>query len=156
MQTARIRFNPDFANRPFYAENSDLNFVHSLFVINLNTISFALLIVNALENLLVEPITLSLNRAKSRFRLVVGDQEVEQNICEFLLTFSFLQSKDVEEYLLNPSSEYDQVRVPLSGRGRTITLPLCDFIHLRAAYAREMFELKLEDLLLRQGVMPPR
>lgn len=83
---------------------------------------------------------------------MAGNQEFEQNICDFLLTFGFLQGKDVEEYLLNTANEFDQVSIPLSGRGCSITLSLADFIHLRAAYAREMFELKLEDMLLRQGV----
>ena len=109
-----------------------------------------------MENLLIDQFTLSLNRSRGRYTLVLNEQQFEQNICEFLLTFSFLQSRDVETYLLNTASEYDQVRVPLSGNGKNVTLPLSDFIRLRAVYANEMFELKLEDLLLRQGVTLPR
>ncbi len=105
-----------------------------------------------MESILIEPITLSLNRSRGRFKLAVGHQDFEQNICEFLLTYNFLLSKDVEEYLLNPASEYDQVRIPLCGRGSSITLSLTDFISLRAVYSKEMFELKLEDMLIRQGV----
>ena len=105
-----------------------------------------------MENLLVDQFTLSLNRSRGRYTLAMNEIRFEQNICEFLLTFSFLQSKDIEAYLMNTASEYDQVRVPLSGCGKNTILPLSDFIRLREVYANEMFELKLEDLLLRQGV----
>lgn len=106
----------------------------------------------SLKAQLSDIITLTLNRTAGRFRLVVGDQVFEQTTCEFLLTFAFMQGKNMEEYLMNPASEYDSLRVPLSGCGSNITLELSDFIRLRTLYSQKMFELKLEDMLIRQGV----
>ena len=58
----------------------------------------------------------------------------------------------MEEYMANLAHEYDQVRVPISGCGKSVTLPLSDFARLRFLYGQRMFELKLEDLLIRQGI----
>ena len=58
----------------------------------------------------------------------------------------------MDEYMSNLASEYDQVRVPLSGCGKSVTLLLSDFARLRSLYSQRMFELKLEDLLMRQGI----
>lgn len=58
----------------------------------------------------------------------------------------------MDEYMTNLASEYDQVRVPLSGCGRSVTLSLADFTRLRSLYGQSMFELKLQDLLMRQGI----
>ena len=58
----------------------------------------------------------------------------------------------MDEYMDNLSSEYDYVRVPLSGCGQSVTLPLSDFARLRSLYSQRMFELKLEDLLMRNGI----
>jgi hypothetical protein len=65
-----------------------------------------------------------------------------------------MQGKNIEEYLNNLTPEYDNVRVPLSGSGRAVTLGLSDFARLRSLYSQRMFELKLEDLLVRQGISP--
>lgn len=69
-----------------------------------------------------------------------------------MLTFASMQGKDMEEYMTNLSSEYDRVRVPLSGCGKSVTLLLPDFARLRSLYGQRMFELKLQDLLMRQGI----
>jgi hypothetical protein len=42
--------------------------------------------------------------------------------------------------------------VPLSGCGKSITLLLSDFAKLRTLYGQQMFDLKLEDLLMRRGI----
>lgn len=63
-----------------------------------------------------------------------------------------MQGKDMDEYMSNLANEYDQVRVPLSGCGKSITLLLSDFAKLRSLYGQQMYELKLEDLLMRQGI----
>jgi hypothetical protein len=101
---------------------------------------------------LIEKYTLTLNRRKGRYILTIGGDVVEQNICEFLHTFSFLAGKDLEEYLLSTDSQYDTIRIPLSGCGKVITLDLAEFIAFREVYQQEMFRIKLEDLLLRQGI----
>ena len=107
-----------------------------------------------LESQLTETLLLTLTRSAGRFNVVVGDQEFKQTTCEFLLTFASMQGKNMEEYLNNLTSEYDQVRVPLSGCGKSVTLMLADFARLRTLYGQRMFELKLEDLLMRQGISP--
>ena len=107
---------------------------------------------SALEIQLTVATVLSLKRSSGRFNLVVGDQAFTQTTCEFLLTFSCMQGKDMDEYMTNLSSEYDNVRVPLSGCGICVTLSLSDFARLRSLYCQRMFELKLEDLLMRCGV----
>lgn len=82
----------------------------------------------------------------------VGDVSVEQNVCEFLHTVSFLVGHDIEQHLMSTDSKYDMVRLPLTNSGKVVTLDLSDFIRVREAYSRQMFLLKLEDMLLRKGV----
>jgi hypothetical protein len=108
-----------------------------------------------MKQLLIKDIGLSFNRKKSRFILDCGEDHIEQNVCEFLHTMSFLVGKDIEEYLLSTDSQYDTVRVPLTNSGKTITLDLKEFVSLREAYGRQMFLLKLEDLLMRKGIQLP-
>jgi len=105
-----------------------------------------------LKSLITETITLELSRTGSRFELVVGEQTFKQTTCEFMLTFSSMQGKDMDEYMSNLDNEYDRVRVPISGCGTCVTLMLSDFARLRSLYGQRMFELKLEDLLMRQGI----
>ncbi len=107
-----------------------------------------------MEKLAVASVELSLNRGKGRYTLTVGETTFEQNVCEFLLTFSFLNRKNVEELLMSTDSCYDEVRVPLTGCGKCVTLELGQFVSFREVYAQEMFRLKLEDMLLRRGVTP--
>lgn len=106
----------------------------------------------ALENQVTDTLLLTLARTGSRFALVVGEKTFQQNICEFMLTFSSMQGKNMDEYLNNLATEFDQVRVPLSGCGRSVTLSLSDFARLRSLYGQQMFDLKLEDMLMRQGI----
>jgi hypothetical protein len=82
-------------------------------------------------------------------------QIIQQNVCEFLLTSSFLVEQDVEHYLLNTDAAYDTVKIPLTTAGKTITLELADFIQLRELYGRQLYLLKLEDLLLHRGIRLP-
>jgi len=105
-----------------------------------------------LEHQTTDILLLSLSRSGGRFELVVGEQVFKQTTCEFMLTFSSMQGKNMEEYMSNLAHEYDRVRVPLSGCGRSVTLPLSDFARLRSLYGQRMFDLKLEDLLMRQGI----
>jgi hypothetical protein len=109
-----------------------------------------------LEQLLVKDITLKHDTKKGRFTLTFNGHTFQQNVCEFLQTFSFLVGKDIEEYLLNTDSRYDTVRIPLTGSGQCVTLSLADFITFREAYSRQMFLLKLEDMLLRQRIRMSR
>ena len=95
---------------------------------------------------------LALSRSGGRFELVVGEQRFKQTTCEFMLTFSYMQGKNMDEYMVNLTNDYDQVRVPLSGCGKSVTLRLSDFARLRSLYGQRMFDLKLEDLLMRQGI----
>ena len=110
--------------------------------------------IHLLESQLTDTLALRLTRTAGRFSLVIGEQEFKQNTCEFLLTFASMQGKNMEEYLNNLTSEYDHVRVPLSGCGKCVTLILSDFARLRTLYSQRMFELKLEDLLVRHGITP--
>ncbi|HEY0741858.1 MAG TPA: hypothetical protein VGD40_10360 [Chryseosolibacter sp.] len=108
-----------------------------------------------MEELLLEDVSLSLDKRKGRFLLNLGNQEViEQTVCEFLQTMSFLVGKNIEEHLLSTDSVYDTVRIPLTSCGRTTTLDLHQFIRFRKAYGHQMYLLKLEDLLMRKGIKP--
>lgn len=105
-----------------------------------------------LENHVIDTLALTLSRAGGRFELVVGEKTFQQNTCEFLLTYWSMQGKDMDEYMNNLTNEFDQVRVPLSGCGSAVILPLSDFARLRSLYGQRMFDLKLEDMLMRQGI----
>ena len=105
-----------------------------------------------MESKITDTLVLTLSRSGGRFELVVGEQKFRQTTCEFMLTFSCMQGKNMDEYMSNLANEYDQVRVPLSGCGKSVTLLLSDFARLRSLYSQRMFELKLEDLLMRQGI----
>ncbi|HKZ37041.1 MAG TPA: hypothetical protein VJ184_05295 [Chryseolinea sp.] len=105
-----------------------------------------------MKSQITETLTLELTRSGGRFELVLGEQKFKQTTCEFMLTFSSMQGKNMDEYMTNLANEYDRVRVPISGCGKSVTLLLSDFARLRSLYGQRMFELKLEDLLMRQGI----
>jgi len=105
-----------------------------------------------LESLITQTIPLSLKHTGNSFVLVVGDRIVKQSTCEFLLTFSSMVATDIEAHLANLSNDYDEVHVPLSSRGDNIVLSLADFARLRSLYGQMMYELKLQDLLLRNCI----
>ena len=58
----------------------------------------------------------------------------------------------MEEYLLSTDSNFDTVKIPLTTTGKVITVELTDFIRLREIYGAQMYQLKLEDLLLHRGI----
>jgi hypothetical protein len=105
-----------------------------------------------MEAVVARPVALNFDRKSGRFLLDLNGEFVRQNVCEFLHTLSFLVVQDVEQFLLSTDSRYDTVRVPLTSAGTTATLTLREFIALREAYGKQMFLLKLEDLLLRKGI----
>jgi len=105
-----------------------------------------------MEQLLEKEITLAFSRKRGKFQLSVHGERVDQNVCEFLQTMSYLVGKNVEEHLMNPSDEFDHIRIPLTCTGKVVTLELADFIRFRELYNRQMFLLKLEDLLNRKGI----
>jgi hypothetical protein len=106
-----------------------------------------------MNQLLATHIGLSFDRKRGKFILNVDGKEIPQNVCEFLQTISFLVGKDVEEHILNPDSAYDYVRVPVNAAGLVLTLELKQFISIREAYGQQLFLLKLEDLLMRKGIL---
>ncbi len=108
----------------------------------------------SLESLITQIIPLSITHSGNSFLLVVGGQTIKQTTCEFLLTFSSMVGTDIEGYISNLSKEYDEVRVPLSTRGDAVVLSLADFARLRDLYGQMMFELKLQDLLVRNSIRP--
>jgi len=103
-----------------------------------------------------ETLPLALSLSKGRFEVTVGEQTYRQTMCEFMLTFASMQGKNMDEYVSNLASDYDYVSVPLSGSGRCVRLALSDFARLRSLYMQRMFDIKLEDLLLRQGIIATR
>jgi hypothetical protein len=105
-----------------------------------------------LESLLTQIIPLSITHSGNSFMLVVGEQTIKQSTCEFLLTFSSMVGTDIEAYISNLSHEYDEVRVPLSARGDAVVLTLADFARMRSLYGQMMYELKLQDLLVRNSI----
>jgi hypothetical protein len=107
-----------------------------------------------MENLLLEEISIAFSKRQGRFVVNHAGKVVQQTVCEFLHTMSFLVGKDLEEHLLNTDNQYDTIRIPLSNRGDNVTLDLHQFIRFRNAYAQQMFLLKLEDLLMRKGIKP--
>jgi hypothetical protein len=109
-----------------------------------------------MQQQLTREISLSFNRKSGQFTLMWGSESIAQNVCEFLHTTSFLVGKDIEEYLLNTDTHYDTIRIPLTLSGKVITLELVEFVRFREIYGRQMFLLKLEDLLLRKGIQTPR
>lgn len=106
----------------------------------------------SLESPITQTIPLTLSHTGNSFLLTVGGQAVKQTTCEFLLTFSSMVATDIEAYLSNLSSACDEVRLPLSSRGDIIILSLADFARLRSLYGQMMYELKLQDLLLRSAI----
>jgi hypothetical protein len=102
--------------------------------------------------ILAPHIGLSFNRQHGKFMLTIDERQIQQNVCEFLQTISFLVGKDVEEHILNPDSAFDHVRLPVTAAGLVLTLELKQFIAVREAYRHQLFLLKLEDLLMRKGV----
>jgi len=107
-----------------------------------------------LEHLLTQVLPLSLTHAGNSFILVIGDQSIQQSTCEFLLTYSSMVGTDIEAYLEDLSNACDKVNVPLSGRGNAVVLGLRDFARLRTLYGQMMYELKLQDLLIRNSIFP--
>lgn len=105
-----------------------------------------------MEQIIQKQNSLFFDKKSSKFTLTVQEQRVQQNVCEFLLTSSFLVGQDVEEYLLNTDSRYDTVKIPLTMAGKSVTVGLADFISLKEAYQHQMYLLKLEDLLLHRGI----
>ena len=104
------------------------------------------------QQVLTRKIALTFSRKKGKFSLHYGDHSVEQNVCEFLQTMSFLVGKDIEEHQLNNDMQYDTVRIPLTNSGKTLTLNLIEFIRFREAYGYQMFLLKLEDVLMHKRI----
>jgi hypothetical protein len=105
-----------------------------------------------LEQLVSLKISLNFQKTKGKFTLCVGDQTYQQNVCEFLVTNSFLVGKDVEQYLFNTDSTYDTVKIPLTSTGKCVTLNLVEFIRFKEMYHQQMYLLKLEDMLTHRGV----
>ncbi len=99
--------------------------------------------------------SITLDRKAGRYLVNFNGQVFEQRVCEFLYTFSILKASDIEKHLLNISSEYDTIKVPLSICGKSLILSLEDFLILRESYMNEMYLLKLEDMLLRNGIVFP-
>jgi hypothetical protein len=127
--------------------------LHYFFIINLNKFYlYDRKSQQALEQLLKQQITLDFDRKRSKFTLVFGDHTIQQNVCEFLLTSSFLVGQNVEEFIMSTDSCFDRVRIPMTTAGKSITLELTDFIRLRDIYGAQMYQLKLEDLLLHRGI----
>lgn len=109
-----------------------------------------------MEQVILNDIALKYDRKKGRFSLSINELQVNQNVCEFLLTIGFLIGKDVEALLMSTDSANDSVRIPLTGAGKTVTLDLPQFIRFREAYSRQLFLLRLEDMLLHKGVCLPK
>ena len=61
---------------------------------------------------------------------------------------------NIEAYLENLSNDCDKVSVPLSGKGGAVVVSLRDFARLRILYGQMMYELKLQDLLIRSSIFP--
>jgi len=108
----------------------------------------------SLERLLTQVLPLSLTHAGNSFTLVVGDEAIQQSTCEFMLTYSSMVGTDIEAYIANLSNACDRVTVPLSGMGRAVVVSLGDFARLRTLYGQMMYELKLQDLLIRSSIFP--
>jgi hypothetical protein len=105
-----------------------------------------------MNQLLTTQIGLSFDRQRGKFILTINEKQIQQNVCEFLQTISFLVGKDVEEHIMNPDSTYDHVRLPVTAAGMVLTLELKQFINVREVYRHQLFLLKLEDMLMRKGV----
>jgi hypothetical protein len=131
--------------------NGRLKKENSLSKINLNKL-YLYAVITPLEQVLKQHISLEFDKKKSKFTLSLGGQLIHQNVCEFLLTSSFLVGQDVEAFLLDVDSRFDTVRIPFTTAGKNITVDLTDFIRLREMYGAQMYLLKLEDLLLHRGI----
>lgn len=105
-----------------------------------------------MKQAVVSQFALSFEKKKGKFTLSTGENTYQQNVCEFLLTNSYLAGKDVEEYLFSIESEFDNVRIPLTSTGKSITLSLVEFIRLKELYHQQMYMLKLEDVLAHRGI----
>jgi hypothetical protein len=108
-----------------------------------------------LEKLTATQFSLIFDRKRGRYTLYCNDQKLEQNVCEFLLTISYLAGKNIEEHLLNTDNHYDTVRIPMTSSGKTLTLNLADYLALRNVYSQEMFLLRLDDILTTNSIGTP-
>ena len=61
---------------------------------------------------------------------------------------------DIEAYIADLCNDCDSVNVPLSGNGSAVVVGLRDFARLRTLYGQMMYELKLQDLLIRSSIFP--
>lgn len=81
------------------------------------------------------------------------DGEVyEQRLCEFVHTYNFLLKNKPETFLMDISSEFDTIVLPLSSYGETLTLSIIGFLRFRELYLQEMYSLRLDDLLYRSRI----
>ena len=99
------------------------------------------------ELLVASDYRISYNCKTGRYSVLFQSYSYEQRLCEFLSTFKFLKTIDLEYYLLNIGSQYDSVTVPLSLSGMTLVLPLDEYVIFREMYMEELFRLKLENML---------
>lgn len=99
------------------------------------------------ELLVASDYRISYNGKTGRYSVTFQTYSYEQRLCEFINTFNFLKTIDLEYYLLNISTEYDTVTVPLSLAGMTLVLPLDEYVTFREMHMEELFRLKLENML---------
>jgi len=95
--------------------------------------------------------SISFNPARGRYTVIFAGNTIEQRVCEFLYTYSFVAHQNPEE-LLSVDNSYDYLNIPLTCTGDVLTVTNVDFFALRELYLDEMFRLKMEDLLMRSGI----
>ena len=91
-------------------------------------------------------------REKGCYAVNFDGEVYEQRLCEFVHTYNFLLKNKPETFLMNISSEFDTVTLPLSSHGDTLVLSIIGFLRFRELYMQEMYHLKLDDLLYRSRI----
>ena len=84
---------------------------------------------------------ISYNYKTGRYSVSFQSYSYEQRLCEFISTFNFLKTIDLEYYLLNIGNKYDSITVPLSLSGMALILPLGEYVIFREMYMEELFRL---------------
>ena len=95
--------------------------------------------------------TLEFDRKSGLFQVDFEGFHYKQRFCEFIATVQYLKSVDLAALLIDVRGK-DDIRVPLSCKGSSITIDLHHLSRFFDLYSVAMFEIHLQDLLSRNKI----
>jgi hypothetical protein len=84
--------------------------------------------------------------------LEIGDLKITQRFCEFVNTYRFIASIDLDNYFWQLSSDFDYIIVPLNLKGQSIKLDLASFAKFKEKFEECMYYIRLKDLLTKNKI----